>query len=242
VYEINARWTARERRSARRPGKTDRLDAHAIAQLVRQEAPHLPAVHADDVSTLLDVLATEREGIIAEVVRLRNQIHALMTQLDPEYQQHLPRLDSKSGIVAAMGYTTRSKSALQQARAANVRRLAERLTHRIVLTQAHALPEARAYLARRVTEGKTRRRGATCAQALRRVLRLALLGGMRSGESERGSGGERGLKPKRTNSRSCPPVPSGKGQFRSQDPLTIGASHSDKAALALPTCRGSVLP
>jgi hypothetical protein len=54
----SAPWAARERRSARRPGKTDRLDAHAIAQLVRQEAPHLGAVHEDDASTLLYVAAS----------------------------------------------------------------------------------------------------------------------------------------------------------------------------------------
>jgi hypothetical protein len=37
VYEINARWTALRRRSAHKPGKTDQLDAQAIALFVRQE-------------------------------------------------------------------------------------------------------------------------------------------------------------------------------------------------------------
>jgi transposase len=153
VYEINARWTARERRSARRPGKTDRLDAHAIAQLVRQESPHLPVVHADDSSTLLDILSTEREGVIAEVVRLRNQIHALLTQLDPEYQLHLPRLDSKAGVAAAQHYETTSKSVLQQTRAANVRRLAARLD--LALQQAAAIAEEIQQLAKRDFEPLT---------------------------------------------------------------------------------------
>jgi transposase len=34
VYEVNARWTAQGRRQARRPGKTDRLDARAVAACV----------------------------------------------------------------------------------------------------------------------------------------------------------------------------------------------------------------
>src|SRR5690349_8951954 len=36
VYDINPRWTAQRRRRARKPGKTDKLDARAIALLVRQ--------------------------------------------------------------------------------------------------------------------------------------------------------------------------------------------------------------
>jgi transposase len=147
VFEINSRWTARERRSARRPGKTDRLDAHAIAQLVRQESPHLPLVHADDASALLEVLSTEREGIVAEVVRLRNQIHSLLTQLDPEYQRHLPKLASKAGVASACDYSTTSTSALQQARAANVRRLAARLA--LAIEQAAEIKQEIEPLAKR---------------------------------------------------------------------------------------------
>jgi len=48
VYEVNARWTAAGRRAARKPGKTDRLDARAVALLVRQEASTLPQVHPED--------------------------------------------------------------------------------------------------------------------------------------------------------------------------------------------------
>lgn len=32
VYEVNARWTAAGRRSARKPDKSDRLDARAVAR------------------------------------------------------------------------------------------------------------------------------------------------------------------------------------------------------------------
>ena len=35
VFEINPRWTAAGRRRARKPGKTDRLDARAVALFVR---------------------------------------------------------------------------------------------------------------------------------------------------------------------------------------------------------------
>jgi transposase len=127
IYEVNPRWTALGRRHARRPGKTDRLDARAVALFVRQEAPHLPPVAADDVTALLDLLTSQRESAVAETTRLRNQIHALLLQLDPQYQDQLPNLDSQAGLIALASYEARGPSALQQERAAIVRRLAERL-------------------------------------------------------------------------------------------------------------------
>ena len=60
VYEVNARWTALGRRSARKRDKSDRLDARAVARFVRQEAPSLPAVAQEDDTTVLDLLTTER--------------------------------------------------------------------------------------------------------------------------------------------------------------------------------------
>ncbi len=137
VYEINARWTAIGRRSARKPGKTDRLDARAVALLVRQEAPSLPTVLPEDDTAILDLLTTEREGTLAEATRLRNQIHALLLQTDPEYKDHLPSLQSRAGLDALQTYTSSSQHLLQGQRAAAVRRLAARL--RLALTQAKEL-------------------------------------------------------------------------------------------------------
>ncbi len=44
VYEVNPRWTSQRRRRARKRGKSDRLDAHAVAQLVREDGPTLPQI------------------------------------------------------------------------------------------------------------------------------------------------------------------------------------------------------
>lgn len=133
VYEINARWTALRRRSAHKPGKTDKLDAHAIALFVRQEGDELPRVLLEDETTVLELLTGQREIAQAEATRLRNQIHALLLQLDPEYKVHLPTVNSKAGIQALQNYSAKSGSPLQQQRALVVRRLADRLA----LTLAH---------------------------------------------------------------------------------------------------------
>ena len=138
VYEVNARWTAAGRRAARKPGKTDRLDARAVALLVRQETT-LPQVHPEDDTTILDLLTSEREATLAEATRLRNQIHALLTQTDPDYRKHLPTLKSRAALAVLEAYDLSVDNPLQVQRAAAVRRLAARL--RLALLQAEELSD-----------------------------------------------------------------------------------------------------
>jgi len=127
VYEVNPRWTALQRHGARRPGKSDRLDAHAVAHFVRREAPRLPRVQLDDLSGILALLTRERATAQSDAIRLRNQLHALLLQLDPQYKQHVPPLGSRAGLATLEAYATRQRGSLHQARAASVRRLAQRL-------------------------------------------------------------------------------------------------------------------
>jgi transposase len=137
VYEVNARWTAEGRRRARRPGKTDRLDARAVALFVRQEAPELPRVAADDVTAILDLLTSQRETAVVEATRLRNQIHALLMQIDPQYKDWIPSLETQQALAALETYQAASPAPLQQQRAAIVRQVAQRL--RLALQQAAEL-------------------------------------------------------------------------------------------------------
>lgn len=127
VYEVNARWTAAGRRRARTPGKSDRLDARAVALVVWREVGTLPAVAADDETGVIDLLVTEREGIVTEATRLRNQLHQLLLQLDPDYRTHIPSLKAQRGLRAVEVYATDDARTLPQQRAAAVRRLAQRL-------------------------------------------------------------------------------------------------------------------
>ena len=139
VYDINPRWTALRRRSARNPGKTDKLDARAIALLVRQEVSSLPRVLPEDQTALLELLTTERESAVVEATRLRNQIHAHLMQIDPEYETRLPSLKSRSGLEALQVYTSPAPGSLREQRARVVRQLAQRL--KLVVSQAEELEE-----------------------------------------------------------------------------------------------------
>lgn len=81
-----------------------------MAVLVWREGAALPRVPADDATPVVDLLVTERAGALAEATRLRNQIHQLRLQLDPEYRTRLPNLQSQAGLVAVERDTASSAS------------------------------------------------------------------------------------------------------------------------------------
>jgi len=139
VYEVNPRWTAERRRRARRPGKSDRLDAHAVAKLVQDEGASLPRVTREDDTAILDLLITEREAAIAEATRLRNQVHQQLLQLVPEYAATFPPLTTEAGLRAAETYVPAGATPVQGQRVAAIRRLIQRL--RLALEQAAALAD-----------------------------------------------------------------------------------------------------
>jgi transposase len=135
--EVRPRWTAAARKRARTPGKSDPRDATAVARLVLQEGTALPAVAAEDETAVLDLLTAERDAALADATRLRNHLHHLLLQLDPEYEARLPALRSAAGLAALEGYTAPSPRPLDLARADAVRRLAPR--RRLAVDQAEAL-------------------------------------------------------------------------------------------------------
>lgn len=146
VYEINPRWTARQRQFARRQHKTDRLDARAVALIVRQDAPDLPLVQRDDDGALLQLLVRQRDDAMVEATRLSNQLHALLFLLDPSYLRRLGSLRSRAGITRLLAYEASATDPLSHARALGVRRLAQRLE--LALSQATTLKDEIESLAR----------------------------------------------------------------------------------------------
>lgn len=99
VFEVNGRLTALGRRHARKRGKSDSLDAEAVAQAVRREGDALPRFVHDPGAHILAHLCEEREALVAEATRVRNRLHAVLLKLDPEYKQWAPSLLSKGALV-----------------------------------------------------------------------------------------------------------------------------------------------
>lgn len=96
---------------------------------MHRERDHLPVVGPDDGTSQLRVLTQERAAMLADTTRLRNQRHAQLLQLDPQYRQTFPALTHDGTLeqlrvqVAALA----SADPLSQVRAGSVRRLVDRL-------------------------------------------------------------------------------------------------------------------
>lgn len=139
VYDINPRWTAERRRRTRKLDKNDRLDAHAVARLVREDGPTLPRVTREDESVVLDLLVSEREAVLAETIRLRNQLHHLLLQLAPDYATSIPTLRTPAGLHAVEAFLPEPNDLLQAQRTEAIRRLLQRL--HLALEQTQVLTE-----------------------------------------------------------------------------------------------------
>lgn len=107
VFEVNSRLTALGRRHARKRGKSDTLDAEAVAQAVRREGEQLPRVTCNEDASVLSLLTEERDALNGEATRVRNRLHAVLLMLDPEYKQKAPSLRSKRIVTELQGYLPR---------------------------------------------------------------------------------------------------------------------------------------
>jgi transposase len=162
---------------------------------VLREGTRLPQVMADDEATVLDLLATEREALVADATALCNRIHKLLMHIDPEYMDKLPRLASKGGVRKLLRYSTRDESPLQQSRAALVRRHAKRMA--LAIEQASELERQIEELARPSYEPLTELPGVSLLTA---GALAGILGGGRRFEREAQLAAYGGVAPLETSS------------------------------------------
>jgi transposase len=128
VHEVSGRLTARQRSHAVRRGKSDRLDAAAVAQLLREEASRLPRVLVPDEETAqVQLWSRTQAELTKDRTRLVNRLHDLLLQCDPEYGRGLPDLTTKAAIDALATYRAPGASALAREREQIVRQTAAQL-------------------------------------------------------------------------------------------------------------------
>jgi transposase len=128
VHEVNPRWTAQRRRGLRRPGKTDALDAQAVARLLREEGESLPLVQPEELAAAsLQLWSRLREDLVLDMSRVRNRLHALLLLCDPEYRQVIRSLRSRRGVQAARTYVAPGMRELDRIRERAVRQVAEQI-------------------------------------------------------------------------------------------------------------------
>jgi transposase len=85
VREVPPQLSRRERTRTRRAGKSDPIDALAIARVTARES-HLPPVRVADRTSEIGLLVEAREDAVAESTRVRNRLHADLLVLLPGYQ------------------------------------------------------------------------------------------------------------------------------------------------------------
>lgn len=112
IVRVPPKLMAHARDAARSYGKSDPIDALAIARAALRE-PDLPLAHLDPLSRALRLLVDHREDLVAErtrhINRLRWHLHEIDPAWDPKAQslitfKHLElcatRLGGESGVVA----------------------------------------------------------------------------------------------------------------------------------------------
>lgn len=123
VMEVPTLMTSRERRAKPGQGKTDPIDALAIARITAREVS-LPPVRLTvgptaDLRALLDY----RQDLIDERTALANRVHAELGGLKPGYQATIPTLTSRVRVRAALALLVDDQSV----RAGLTRRRLERI-------------------------------------------------------------------------------------------------------------------
>jgi len=114
LVRVHTQLMAGERRSGRERGKSDPIDALAVARVALRE-PDLPTARLDGPSRQLRLLVDHRDTLVRERTRLQNRLRWHLHELDPllrvpsrglRASTHLERvasaLDGMEGLVAEL--------------------------------------------------------------------------------------------------------------------------------------------
>jgi transposase len=92
VIRVAPRLMGSSRRAERRAGKSDQIDALAVARAVLREGiDRFPAAYLDERALEIRLLADHRDDIVAERTRSQNRLRWHLVDLCPELEQRLPK-------------------------------------------------------------------------------------------------------------------------------------------------------
>jgi transposase len=91
VVRVPPKLMGQARRAERRPGKSDEIDALAVARAaLREGIDSLPAAVLDERSLEIRLLADHRADLVAERTRHQNRLRWHLVELDAELEAALP--------------------------------------------------------------------------------------------------------------------------------------------------------
>ena len=126
VHEIPGWVTARERQRSGRRDKSDGQDALAAARALQRE-PARAAARVEDGATMLRLLADERDDLVRERTRLRNQLRASLRAIGAEVNAAVGALGQPVGAQRVLALPADDADPVQRVRRAQAHRLARRL-------------------------------------------------------------------------------------------------------------------
>jgi len=97
VREVPASLTHAERRKKRSQGKSDLVDAVAIARVVAREAD-LPSARRTAQLSDLKLLVDYRDQLVRARTQVANRVHADLVSIRPGYERGIPNLQSKGQL------------------------------------------------------------------------------------------------------------------------------------------------
>jgi transposase len=92
VIRVPPRLMGASRRGERQPGKSDGIDALAVARAVlREGVERFPAAFLDEHAMEIRLLADHRDDLVAERTRVQNRLRWHLVELCPELEASLPK-------------------------------------------------------------------------------------------------------------------------------------------------------
>jgi transposase len=92
VVRVPPQRMGASRRGEREPGKSDEIDALAIARAVVKDGPaHFPVAHLDEQAMEIRLLFDHRKDLVAERTRTQNRLRWHLLELCPELERSLGR-------------------------------------------------------------------------------------------------------------------------------------------------------
>jgi transposase len=148
VVRVAPKLMGQTRRGERRPGKSDEIDAVAVARAaIREGIDSLPAAFLDQPAFEIRLLCDHRDDLVAERTRHQNRLRWHLVELDPDLEARLPAraldrecwLERLARRLAALSQSARVRIARDELRRIRELTRAERALERELRTMILAL-------------------------------------------------------------------------------------------------------
>jgi transposase len=100
VVRVPPKMMGQARRGEREPGKSDQIDARAVARaVVKDGVERFPAAFLDERALEIRLLADHRSGLVAERTRQINRLRWHLVDLCPELEARIPARQLDHGVM-----------------------------------------------------------------------------------------------------------------------------------------------